>query len=77
MKRAAGHTGCMLSNFEFILLARKMIDTMGERAADKMDAVVAAHVRDGDGEGAQFWGAVADVVRSLEKDSPRAGPSRR
>jgi hypothetical protein len=42
-----------------------------------MDAVVAAHVREGDGEGAQFWGAVADVVRSLEKDSPRAGPSRR
>ena len=31
-----------------------------------MDVVVAAHVEDGDAEGAEFWGAVADTVRRVE-----------
>jgi len=76
-RRAAFHMLRMLSDFELILLARKMIDTMGDCAADKMDAVVAAHVEEGNAEGAQFWGAVADVVRGLEKGSLHAGSSRR
>ncbi|MBN9589324.1 MAG: hypothetical protein J0G99_09975 [Alphaproteobacteria bacterium] len=56
----------MLAKHELMALACKMIDTLGEGAADKMDVVVAAHVEDGDAEGAEFWGAVADTVRRVE-----------
>lgn len=62
----------MMGRQDFIALACKMIDTLGPRAATRMDEVVKAHVDAGDAEGAQFWGEVAATVRRLQDASERA-----
>lgn len=66
LARGVRHVRAMLAKQDLIAIACKMIDTLGPRAGERMEAVVAAHVAEGDAEGAQFWGDVAETVRRLQ-----------
>ena len=56
----------MESKKDLTAVAYKMIAEFGDLAAERMDAIVAAHVAAADAEGAAFWRNVASTVRRLQ-----------
>lgn len=65
----------MLAKQDLIAIACKMIDALGPRAGERMETVVAAHLEEGDVEGAQFWEEVAETVRRLQAVTEQAPKS--